>query len=670
MPGRKRKDPGTTDAFWDALRGTQSSVRDAVRIWNSAVAQGSEISRWQGSTAVRDRKARFQACFDLHWLPSAKAGEPAEPLYVANLERLLQALVSTYPAWASALWEAAGAQSGLVQAILYNDEVTGGNILAPVKKKKPLCVYCTFREMHRTVSCPEPEAWFVLGCVQRTQVDRIEGGTSGIMRCVVNALHADRHEAGFTIHCGAHGDSQLRLHSKSFFVADHDAQRATYGIKGSAGLLPCGACSNVLSRQATSIPPGFCTIAEPDLATFHPRTDAAYDAAVHSLQEPLTKVALKEREKATGVRLLPGGLLFCPRARARLPFSSSCADVTHDYFANSICSSEIGLILEELEVRGVSLADLQQVCDVSSWHAQGQGRTQRPGYLRGLLHEKMHEAGTGFKGDASDCMLLLHVLHYYVDRLLIQQGFAGEKTKSYRALVEVDREIHRLRSRVDLISSALDVLPLARKQEAHHRAFVEAYGADKVRPKHHHRLHLPADILKLGFVPDCSAMEKKHQALKSGGIMDKHRAWVNVGKVWQEQTLGALCLVDDADATSWNCKLLQEVRPASSESQRLFRDQSLERSLSARSASGTLFVGDHVIWRWHGDGGGMIRDLVQSKQTTLRVRVTRTQIVSREPWGSVWDLTPRDTWHRIDEAAQWTTARWWRSDGARITSIH
>ena len=510
----------------------------------------------------------------------------------------------------------------------------------------------------------------MLGCVQRTQVDRIEGGTSGIMRCAVNALHADRHEAGFTIHCGAHGDTQLRLHSKSYFVADHDAQRATYGIKGSAGLLPCGACSNVLSRQATSIPPGFCTIAEPDLATFHPRTDAAYDAAVHSLQEPLTKVALKEREKATGVRLLPGGLLFCPRARARLPFSSSCADVTHDYFANSICSSEIGLILEELEVRGVSLADLQQVCDVSSWHAQGQGRTQRPGYLRGLLHEKMHEAGTGFKGDASDCMLLLHVLHYYVDRLLIQQGFAGEKTKSYRALVEVDREIHRLRSRVDLISSALDVLPLARKQEAHHRAFVEAYGAEKVRPKHHHRLHLPADILKLGFVPDCSAMEKKHQALKSGGILDKHRAWVNVGKVWQEQTLGALCLVGDADATSWNCKLLQEVRPASSESQRLFRDQSLERSLSARSALGTLFVGDHVIWRWEGDGGGMIRDLVQSKQTTLRVRVTRMQLVSRGPWGSVWDLTPRDTWHCVDEAAQWTTARWWRSDGARITSIH
>lgn len=58
--------------------------------------------------------------------------------------------------------------------------------------------------------------------------------------------------------------------------------------------------------------------------------------------------------------------------------------------------------------------------------------------------------------------------------------------------------------------------------------------------------------------------------------------------------------------------------PASSESQRVFCDPSLERSLRARSTLATLHVGDHVIWHWHGDGGGMIRELVQSKKTTLR----------------------------------------------------
>ena len=41
--------------------------------------------------------------------------------------------------------------------------------------------------------------------------------------------------------------------------------------------------------------------------------------------------------------------------------------------------------------------------------------------------------------------------------------------------------------------------------------------------------------------------------------------------------------------------------PASSESQRVFCDPSLERSLRARSTLASLHVGDHVIWHWHGD---------------------------------------------------------------------
>ena len=73
---------------------------------------------------------------------------------------------------------------------------------------------------------------------------------------------------------------------------------------------------------------------------------------------------------------------------------------------------------------------------------------------------------------------------------------------------------------MELISDPDKVLPLARKQEIQQVAFVAAYGEECVRPKHHHRMHLPRDILKLGFVPHCAPMEAKHRALKGGRIVE------------------------------------------------------------------------------------------------------------------------------------------------------
>ena len=52
-------------------------------------------------------------------------------------------------------------------------------------------------------------------------------------------------------------------------------------------------------------------------------------------------------------------------------------------------------------------------------------------------------------------------------------------------------------------------------QAAHVRAFQEAYGADRVRPKMHYALHVPAQAARWGRVIDCFVGERKHRLYKS-----------------------------------------------------------------------------------------------------------------------------------------------------------
>ena len=44
-----------------------------------------------------------------------------------------------------------------------------------------------------------------------------------------------------------------------------------------------------------------------------------------------------------------------------------------------------------------------------------------------------------------------------------------------------------------------------------HELVWRAWGDDLVRPKHHHRFHIPAACEQLQFLPHCAIQEKKHQ---------------------------------------------------------------------------------------------------------------------------------------------------------------
>ena len=664
---RKRKKSDAKEAFRAVYAKTRASQLDTLTIWNAALATGAPLGAGEAKGAVEQAKQAARKCFDIHWLPSADGTTERQGVYIADLARVLDYLVTTSPTWDQTL--DASCADGNLDLLLYNDEITCGNILAPLKKKKPLVVYCTFRHLWQTAGCVQ--SWFPLCCVQRNHVDGIADGASCLMRHVVLSLHSEKNEAGFAVSF-SRGVRELRVRAPSYFVGDHDAQRATFGIKGSAGLLPCGFCSNVLHRRATDLPPGFVTISAHDLSCFDPRTDAAYTEAARSVAAAPTRKARNQKEQSTGLRFLPHGLLFCTQARTKLPFSASVTDVLHDYYANGVCSTEIGLMVAELAERGVDLNQLLEAALESSWREAGMGKRFRPMHLRSLLATKMYAEGEhgAFRGDGDQCRALLFLVHYYVQRLLIDTGHGSAKTMSYVALIEVAREIWALSARVERVTSVSDVMALAQKQARHQERFVLAYGPDFVRPKHHHRLHLPSDVLKLGFVPNCSGMERKHRELKSGKIMDGLARWVNQGLEIQNHAVSELLLRGAQAPGPWNCKLLNTTSSASLDAKRHFRDESLKRASSARGVVMSLHEGDVIMWGC--DQGGFVRELVCSPATPLHAHVEVLIPCSRTAWGSTWTRqeSPAGIWLRVDGHARWQLAAWWRDRGNSVWCIH
>ena len=224
---------------------------------------------------------------------------------------------------------------------------------------------------------------------------------------------------------------------------------------------------------------------------------------------------------------------------------------------------------------------------------------------------------------------------------------------SYVALIEVAKEIWALSARVERVTSVSEVMALAQKQARRQERFVLAYGPDFVRPKHHHRLHLPSDVLKLGFVPNCSCMERKHQELKSGKIMDGLARWVNQGMEMQNHALSELLLRGAQAPGPWNSKLLNATSSASLDAKRHFRDESLKRASSGQGCCHVSPRGrrDHVGMRRRTKVDSFLNWYVHRLYSPTRARRS-TDPLQPHCVGLDLDAARIASWHLV--ACRWT----------------
>ena len=631
--GRKRRLTAEEEKnLHTCLAVPNASENVVLQVWNIASRlrvdeKEPHISTLKSVAAKRLLAAK--TCYEEWQVPDTNT-----QVWMPRVDKILQFMLEDKE-WLGAFTQAVQADHGLLHPILYHDDVTCGNILAVLKKKKITAMYLSFRQMFPHVA--SEAAWLPLLVMQRSQQDEIPGGLSAVLVELV-ARVATQTTEGFDLDL-PEGSKRCRLSTPFLFLSDLEAQRATWCVKGSSGLKPCMFCSNIVSKHALSTEhEAFHTISSHEWSKFQSITDADFALAVSHLKACETKSERDQWEKAYGVTLIDGSLLTSEVAMQILPPSGACNDVLHNYFANGVASVEVLAIVNLLADAGMPLKSLRDLAAEQAWrrHAKSTPATSR--YVRFLLADKMFE-GRVYKGDGNETQPLVFLLRYILEEHTADTLIHAQHLESFAVLHACVRELRALKNWPGKLRDETDVARLRALQLEHQKKFVEAYTDDLVIPKHHHRLHVPDSALKLGFLPLCDVHESKHRVLKSGGLMDNQKGKINEHSNLQYQVVSRVLettrdLSQKHGLTKWEITTCLKLAPVNL--QRLFGDNSLATGKSMQLRQQILREEEPVFLA---DRAYVVKRCLQGNKAGLWLELLPLQLKDLFPWGSLWQCS-------------------------------
>ena len=136
--------------------------------------------------------------------------------------------------------------------IVYGDEVTPGNPLAYSNPRKVWATYWSFAELGSAALSTE-DMWFPMHATRTTEVNTLHGGISIILGDALLLMFGDPHSFENGILLKFHDGSTAMLYAKlTIIVADADALKQFFCIKGYAGNKLCFLCKNVM-RHASGL---------------------------------------------------------------------------------------------------------------------------------------------------------------------------------------------------------------------------------------------------------------------------------------------------------------------------------------------------------------------------------------------------------------------------------
>lgn len=438
--------------------------------------------------------AEEKQLFDVHHLKAVE-GDPVQVL-VANLPKLLTHFASKNERYSFFLKQAINDAGAELSIVLYHDDVQSGNILSPSVSKKSTLVYCNFLSMPKRL-LRSAFTWLPLSLLPHNDYVRIDGGLSALMRTILHAIHGI---SGVPISIPGLPCFSLRV---GHFVADFDAQRATYLSRGSAGLRPCVHCANVVKKGTGLSDPTFVEIDVPDLDSCLLVSDQSFWSACDQLAGLVASGASKKNVEdyamRIGLRHNPQSVLFDLHVRHLIGPSKLIPDPMHSYASNGIANQEIMSLWCLLADKLDSGALVNAIVEMNFRRAH---ETILSRGIRGLFNEKKL-SGDLYKGPAWETELVVPLLYFFAAQLFGASADLGPHLASFQALLLCMRSI-RLLLRFPMNDRKLKEL-----QTRHQSAFNAAYGSSQCRPKHHHRLHMIGRP-----VISCAAMETKHRDYK------------------------------------------------------------------------------------------------------------------------------------------------------------
>lgn len=432
--------------------------------------------------------------------------KPPVVFYLASVKALLQLVVKECQNYATLLQKTIASRPGqCLSIILYNDEVTSGNIVAvSTAKKVSLWYFCILEMGRRWSDC----MWHPICLLQHADFDNVQGGFSHVAKAIISSIESENLGQGFSVQL-PDGYHLLRL-ELSFMMGDLDAARAGLDQKGSSGIRPCLYCKNVVKKnsQLVTINPMFKEIGSSDIRNFLEQSDSDIFTVYDNLgvtQPTMRKTAFTKKEQCAGFKYNSNGLLADQVLRNVIPPSKWLVDHMHIYWSNGICSWEVVSMFQLWQEQGHG--DLTQFLSLDWCTSGGESCTQS--WRNFLGHESMFTGNT-YKGSASNLMAFFPLFHYFLERTCANIHCMKAGMKSFRSLRRIVME---LRSQNNAL--VIYVEKLQQLQVQHQEDCKAAFGEDYMRPKHHARFHLCTQMARYQFQSDCFPMEQKHRLYKS-----------------------------------------------------------------------------------------------------------------------------------------------------------
>ena len=230
---------------------------------------------------------------------------------IASAPKLLAVMLRESPGlaavYADALAKHPCAPETPWHAVLYCDELTPSNALAPDNKRKSMMVHMTFRELD---AWDREDAWLTLACARTCVVKDVAGGWSCVLRVPMERLVQTISPSSGGVALPLATGPQLLWATIDKFIADMDAIQKSYGWRGASSILPCPRCKNVMSRPSNlaGLAPGLVAVGSTDVAAFDERDDDDYRRTVELLESArdrvivgaMAKSSFEELQKAIG----------------------------------------------------------------------------------------------------------------------------------------------------------------------------------------------------------------------------------------------------------------------------------------------------------------------------------------------------------------------------------
>ena len=401
--------------------------------------------------------------------------------------------------------------------ILYNDEASGGNILAPNSAKKSSLWYFSLRQLGYVWA---DRMWFPLALIQHSQFDAIQGDFSAAVCRIVKELLQQNLEIGFPVQF-ANGSSMLRLEVR-YMISDLASIRYALDALGSSAIRCCVFCKNCIKKgtQLTDYNPYFVDITNYNLSNFQEQTDGDVFQVVDAmlLEIPgLSKSALQKKETASGFHYNPQGLLFDRVAREVLPPSSFLLDTMHIYWSNGIVSWEV-CVNSTTDGKAKQL-----VIWMPSWPLIGKQVCNLAVLLLGGNDWELSSISKVplTKVQLVTYKLFLPLFEYFLSRVLPGPGLLAKELECLQVLRKITIELRLLHSEQHVDNTE----KLQELQVLHQRLLVETYTGNFIKPKHHQRFHQCDQMKRVKFHVDAFAAERKHKAYKSHIGLHRFDPW-------------------------------------------------------------------------------------------------------------------------------------------------